>query len=386
MGTSIGRGLFAVVVLFARLAAQVDPDEFVRLEPVLRAALQKAAQFTVTVETFGGARRTLANDITVDGQGPARPLRPQGRPQPSKPGLRTPGFQQTQGRSTGIVVGEDGWILVSRFALNYDPTTILVETADGETHHAERMGEDTSRGIAMLKINASGLTPALPLSPDEARVGQWAFVVGRTFGAEEPTVHFGIVSARGRQFGRALQVDAYTSPANYGGPVIDIEGKVLGVAVPLSPAGRNAGVEWYDSGIGFAATLGDIADLLERMKQGEVLHRGWLGVSLEPTFLGPGAKLSGTPKQGVAAAADLRKGDIILAIDGVPVKNGFHLQMLVSSRMGGDEIRVLAKKKRAEEPVELRIVLADIPVAEREEDKAAELPASFSLPEDERGR
>ena len=78
-----------------------------------------------------------------------------------------------------------------------------------------------------------------------ARGGMMALVSSElgmkdVFGVDEPTVHIGIVSALRRQFGRALQIDAYTSPANYGGPVVDIEGRVLGIAVPLSPAGRDA--------------------------------------------------------------------------------------------------------------------------------------------------
>jgi ABC-type Fe3+-hydroxamate transport system substrate-binding protein len=130
----------------------------------------------------------------------------------------------------------------------------------------------------------------------------------------------------GRLFGRALQTDAYTSPANYGGPVIDIEGRVLGIAVPLSRAGRDAGAELYDSGIGFAATVADIGPLLERMKRGETLHRGWLGVSTVTTWLGPGARLQSVAQGSAAAMAGLAEGDMILAVDDVAVRNSFHLQ------------------------------------------------------------
>ena len=381
-----GVGLLLLSLCTGGLTAQ-GGDDLADLEPVLLRAMAKAAPFTVTVETFGGTRRVLTDDGPVDGQGQGRPG---GRPQPQDPKqkkpLKDPGFHQTQGKSTGIVISPDGWILVSRFALNFDPTTILVTVPGGNTLHAERKGEDTSRGIALLKIDAHDLPVAEFVHPKDIQVGQWAFALGRTFGAEDPTVHIGIVSALRRQFGRALQIDAYTSPANYGGPVVDVEGRVLGIAVPLSPAGRDAGVEWYDSGIGFAATIADIPELVERMKQGESLHRGWLGVALEPSHLGPGAKLAGTPKEGVAMQAGLRKGDVILAIDGIPVKNGFHLQMLVSSRMGGDAVGLKVQKKREEEPVSLTVLLVDVPQAERAENKDAELPASFPLPEKKEGR
>lgn len=389
--TSPWRGALSALLLGAGQAvAQVDPDEFVRLEPVLRAALAKAAPFVVAVETFGGTRRVLAGgDGAGDGQEqpPPRPGQPPANPdrKPKAP-LADPGFHQARGRTTGIVIGADGWILVSAFALNFDPTTILVTVPGGATCHATRKGEDTSRGIAIVKIESEGLPVAEFVHPKDVTVGQWAFALGRTFASEEPTVHIGIVSAVRRQFGRALQIDAYTSPANYGGAVIDIDGRVLGIAVPLSPAGRNAGVEWYDSGIGFAATIADIPELVARMQQGEVLHRGWLGVLLDNGHLGPGARLSGTPRGGVAEQAGLRKGDVILRIDGQPVMNGPHLQMLVGSRMGGDAVGLEVQRKDGSEPVSLTVILADVPVAERAADKEAELPASFPLPEKKDGR
>ncbi len=373
-----------LAVLGAAVAQQgVDPDEFVHLEPVLRAAMERAAPFVVTVETFGGTRRLLVADQGGDDAGPAKPARPRlpANPDRKDAPLQDPGFHQAQGRSTGVVLTADGWIIVSRFSLNFDPTTILVTVAGGGTYHAERKGEDTSRGIALIKIDAAGLPIAPLIDPATVRVGQWAFVLGRTFGIEEPTVHIGIVSAQHRQFGRALQIDAYTSPANYGGAVIDIDGRLLGLAVPLSPAGRDAGVDWYDSGIGFAATIANIPTIIDRMKAGEVLHRGWLGVQLDQADLGPGAKLAGTPKEGVAAQAGLRMGDTVMEIDGVPVRNGPHLQMLVSSRMGGDAVGLEVQKKSTGERVRMTVLLADVPRGERAEDKEAELPASFPLPE-----
>ncbi|MCA8976520.1 MAG: trypsin-like peptidase domain-containing protein, partial [Planctomycetes bacterium] len=301
----------------------VDPEEFIRLEPVMQRALAEAAPFVVTVETFGGTRRNMGKDGPTDGEAPPKPRPPKPKPipdpkpvpdtpkpaegeeqpdpptpapMPDKPDqkdddedkkdkkklpLTAPGFQQTQGKTSGIILSADGWIMVSRFALNLDPTTILINVPGRGTFHAERAGEDTSRGIALVKIEAENLPVPTFVDPGEVRVGQWAFALGRTFASEGPTVHIGIVSAKRRQFGRALQIDAYTSPANYGGAVVDVHGAVLGIAVPLSPSGRNAGVEWYDSGIGFATTIADIAPLIERMKQGEILQRAWLGVQLE---------------------------------------------------------------------------------------------------------
>lgn len=404
------RAVAIMAVLGAGVRAQAfgDPDEFLHLEPVLQAALTKAAPFTVTVETFGGTRQVSAAEGPLDGDAPPsrRPLpKPKPKPDtppelpepkpgeepkpdqepksdPKKPLLTVAGFQQTLGKTTGVVLSKDGWILVSRFALQLEPTTILITVPGRGTFHAQRAGEDTSRGISLVKIEAQDLPVPEFVDPTIVQVGQWAFALGRTFATDLPTVHLGIVSAKRRIFGRALQVDAYTSPANYGGPVVDVHGRVLGIAVPLSPAGRNAGVEWYDSGIGFATTIADIKPLLARMQQGEVLQRGWLGVELALAHLGPGAKLAGTPKDGLAAKSGLRKGDIVLEVDGVPVANGPHLQMLLGSRLGGDPITLKVQKDAGQPPAELGpLVLPAAPWSEQQQRTGAELPASFSLPE-----
>ncbi|MFK7739421.1 MAG: S1C family serine protease [Planctomycetota bacterium] len=388
-----------------RSGVPANVDEFLALEPVLQRALELAGPYVVTVETFGGTRRRQGKEGPSDGPAPPKP-RP--RPKPKKKEedegdkgdkkddkksgkkkkkkklpLVAGGFKQSQGKTSGVVLTSDGWILISRFALNFDPTTVLINVPGHGTFDAERAGEDTSRGIALVKVEAEGLPVPEFVRPKDIQVGQWAFALGRTFAQEEPTVHLGIVSAKQRLFGRALQIDAYTSPANYGGAVVDVHGRVLGIAVPLSPSGRNAGVEWYDSGIGFATTIADIEPLLERMKDGQILQRGWLGVQLSSSHLGPGAKITGTPKDGAAKEAGLRKGDIIMKVDGVDVMNGPHFQMLVSSRLGGDEVALVVQKRRSKELIETgAITLKDAPWSEQRSGKE-ELPASFSLPDEQ---
>ncbi len=303
---------------------------------------------------------------------------PEGGGDQKKPGpLRPPGFLQAQGATTGVVLTSDGWIVVSRFALNFDPSTILVTLADGRSFTARRGGEDTSRGIALIKIDAENLPVPEFVAPDTVRVGEWAFVAGRTFAPTgRPSVHVGIVSAVGRLFGRAVQIDAYTSPANYGGPVIDVRGHVMGVAVPLSPSGRDAGVDWYDSGVGFATTIADIGELLERMKQGEELDRGWLGIALDSSGLGPGAQVAQVVPESPAAGVGLRKDDVIVAVDGTDVLNTFHLQTLLGAHMAGDPVNL--KVRRGDEEIGVTVFLAAVPVKEREAQTRKE--ETFQLP------
>lgn len=371
------RGLAVFVSVAALLPAQ-DPDTLIGVQAALQRATARVAPSVVRIETFGGVRRDpsapaspIADGAQPDKQPPkgggAEPKKP-ARPAPDKkPQLVTPGFLAAQGATTGLVLSADGWIVVSRFALASEPTTILVTLADGRALPAVRKGEDTSRGIALLKVEAEGLAVAPLADPAEVRVGQWVAALGRTFGVGQPSVHLGIVSATNRIFGRAIQVDANTSPANYGGPVIDLDGRVLGIAAPLSPQGREAGADWYDSGIGFATTLGDIAPLLARMQQGEVLHRAWLGVATDPKFAGPGARLLTVAPNSAAAGVGLKAKDVIQEVDGVPVRHHFHLQMLIAKFLAGDSAHLVIR--RGDETLRVTVFLSVLPDAERQAEK-----------------
>ncbi len=369
--------------LMAALSAQAQ-DPLLGVQAALQRAVLRVSPSVVRIETFGGVRRdpTGAATPVADGAAPERPRggrrggAPDQPPQPGQPPapkpdpkaqLVTPGFLAAQGATTGVVLSADGWIVVSRFALAFEPTTILVTLSDGRSLPATRKGEDTSRGIALLKVDATDLPVPELVDPASVRVGQWVAALGRTFGIAQPSVHLGIVSATGRIFGRALQLDANTSPANYGGPVVDLDGRVLGIAAPLSPQGRDAGADWYDSGIGFATTLHDIAPLLARMQAGEVLHRAWLGVATDPKHPGPGARLASVAPGSAAAGVGLKAKDIILEVDGETVRHHFHLQILIGRHLAGESVHLTVA--RGDETMRVTAFLAALPEAERQAEK-----------------
>src|SRR5205814_9420509 len=155
----------------------------------------------------------------------------------------------------------------------------------GRRAAAQIVARDRSRMLVLLKVNASEtLTVPKPAPRDETTVGQWAIAVGRTYDQPLPNISVGVISATNRIWSTAIQTDAKISPANYGGPLIDIQGRVLGVLVPLSPqkqGGEVAGAEWYDSGIGFAIPLADILQQLPKLKSGKDLYAGLMGISLK---------------------------------------------------------------------------------------------------------
>ena len=162
------------------------------------------------------------------------------------------------GPTTGLAVDPRGYIISSAFNFVNKPTSILVRLADGQRKSARLVATDHSRMVVLLKIEVDKPLPVCEIAPQrEMRVGQWAIAVGRTFESDRPNMAVGILSAVERIWGKALQTDAAVSPNNYGGPLVDVRGRVMGILVPLSPdaTGGVAGMEWYDSGIGFAIPM-----------------------------------------------------------------------------------------------------------------------------------
>jgi serine protease Do len=215
--------------------------------------------------------------------------------------------------------------------------------------------------LVLLKANGATDLPVPTMAPlAEIRPGQWAVAVGRTFRADKTNVTVGIVSALGRMFGKAIQTDADVSLANYGGPLVDVRGRVLGVIVPMAPqqgASEVAGTEWYDSGIGFAVPLTGLADRIEKMKKGEDQRPGLLGIGMTPknAHSSP-ADLAAVRPDSPAGQAGFKKGDRIVELNGKPIKTQTDLRFALGTAYGGDEVRVVAT--RGKERVEHTIKLA----------------------------
>ncbi|MGB6045550.1 MAG: trypsin-like peptidase domain-containing protein, partial [Pirellulales bacterium] len=192
-----------------------------------------------------------------------------------------------EGPCSGLIVSPDGYLVSSSFNFVRQPSTILVDLPNGKSRPAKLVARDHSRALVLLKIELKDddppLSTAQPAPDDMVMPGAWAIAVGRTFSADQSNVSVGIVSAVNRIWGKAVQTDAKISPSNYGGPLVDIRGQVLGVLVPLSPQSNQkfAGVEWYDSGIGFGVPLTHINKMLPELKKGKDLYPGMLGVNIK---------------------------------------------------------------------------------------------------------
>lgn len=255
------------------------------------------------------------------------------------------GLGSAGGVATGLVVAEDGYLISSAFHFVSESTSILVTLPSGKRSAATIIARDQSRMLVLLKVNTDEKLPvpqAVPL--DEIAVGQWAVAMGRTYAADSPNVSVGIISAINRIWGKAIQTDAKISPANYGGPLIDLHGRVLGVLVPLSPDRRDprAGAEWYDSGIGFAVPLAHVNDRLPRLREGKDQHAGLLGISMksqdvygDPVIVG--MALPNSP----ASDAGLKVDDQIVEIEGQAIQRQVQVKHALGPLYAGDTVRVV---------------------------------------------
>jgi S1-C subfamily serine protease len=289
-------------------------------EMAIKEAVKKVAPSVVQIQTQGGA------DMVVTG--------PKG-----------PAFRKALGPTTGLIVSPDGYVVSSAFNFVNNPTTIVVGVAGRkEPFLAKRVATDRSRLLTLLKIEAKGLPVPEAAPKQDIRVGQWAIALGRTLDVNKdnpPSVSVGVISAVGRIWGKAVQTDAKVSPANYGGPLVDVRGRVQGILVPASPQseGETAGYEWYDSGIGFAVPLADVLAVLPKLKQGKDLHKGLLGVRLKtPNIYSTKPVVGEVTPNSAAAKAGLKPGDVLTEIDGHPVERMAQILHVLGPKYEGEAI------------------------------------------------
>jgi S1-C subfamily serine protease len=299
-------------------------------EKAIQEAVKKIAPSVVKIETSGGTEVVKA--------GPKGVLR------------------RGIGPTTGVIVSADGYVISSAFNFANKPSTIRVAIPGMKERKVARVvGTDATRMLTLLKIvdlpAGTRLPVPEPVSKTDTKIGYTSIAIGRTLTLDTdglPSVSVGIISAVDRIWGRMVQTDAKVSPTNYGGPLIDLYGRVYGVLVPASPQadGELAGFDWYDSGIGFAVPLTDINSILPRLQKGTaknpvVLQRGFLGITVQSPDMYGALPVIGTVAPGSAAErAKLKVGDLIKEIDGKAVENYAQVLHKLGTKYQGDTVNI----------------------------------------------
>ncbi len=296
------------------------------IQNAIQVAVNRVAPSVVTIETSGGS------EVISLGRGP--------RDQDKL-------LRKGLGATTGVIVHPDGWILSSAFNFANKPTSIIVSINQAK-HIARIVGTDTTRSIALLKIQVPTPQVAEVAPVSQLQPGQTVMALGRTLSGSEspPSVSVGIISALNRIQGKAIQTDAKISPVNYGGPLVDLAGRVAGILVPLSPQGEGegAGIEWYDSGIGFSVPLEHCLKILPKLMDGKDLKRGMLGILLKGDPLMDPPEV-GTAQTGLPAQkAGMQAGDLIVSVGGNRVENQTQFQREMSKYYSGDRVNLVYKR------------------------------------------
>jgi serine protease Do len=367
--------IVAATGVLAATAQEQRPDRAASAGPqaqsaVFRAALQTVMPALVRIDTIGGAM-PVEQAAAADGET-----------------IAASGFRQADGPTTGLICAADGYILTSSFNFVRDPTVITTALADGRRFVARLVARDRTARLALLKIDATGLpVPNWSLVRDW-RVGQWVLLAGYGHGGDTPALSAGILSALSRLDGRAVQTDVRASPANYGGPLFDLDGRVIGICVPKAGKGGDevAGVEWYDSGIGFAIRSDYIEQLLPTLRAGRDFEQGCLGLRIDPADPVVGGKPEERPQGGVgvlevvpggpAAQAGLLPGDMITAIDRRPTTRPVDISRILARMPVGQQIATTFRRDGADNTS----VLSLAGVAQLENAATCSAPASQPAP------
>ncbi len=304
-------------------------------------AIDSVVPYIVRIETIGGAQPRVVGETAPpeeeedDGSPPPQPM-------PFQDNLGSQ-FMVADGPTAGIIFDADGWILTSSFNFVREPAHITIHLTDGRDYVAELVARDRVRKLALLKIDATGLQTPEWVPVSEIRVGMRTIALGRGFGGESPSATVGIVSALNRMDGNAVQTDAKLSPANYGGPLIDLRGRVLGICVPMAQRpGELAGVEFYDAGIGFAVTKDRVEEIVAELKEGVSFYRGWLGVSIN-TRAQNNCMIRAVADPSPVRELGIRPGDIIATANGHELRSIKNLRQAIYMVPAGEVVQLVIR-------------------------------------------
>ncbi|MFZ0885166.1 MAG: DegQ family serine endoprotease [Candidatus Acidiferrales bacterium] len=261
----------------------------------------------------------------------------------------TPHAEREQALGSGVIITADGTILTNNHVID-GATDIKVQLSDKREFQAKLVGADPKSDIAVLKIQAKDL-PTLPLGDSrQLQVGDLIFAIGDPFGIGE-TATMGIVGATGRgqlgieDYENFIQTDAAINPGNSGGAMIDIHGNLVGINTAILSHGSGG-----NEGVGFAIPMSMVKPVMDQILEHGKVVRGYLGVYIQDVtpeiakafnFTQNGGALVGDVSPGTPGArAGLKKGDVIVKLDGQPVNSANDLRLNISQMAPGTNVKL----------------------------------------------
>jgi serine protease Do len=276
--------------------------------------------------------------------------------------------KQFSASGSGVIVdAQRGYVLTANHVVD-KASAVQITTKDGRRFAARVVGRDPATDVAVLQAQGAAGLKAIALGDsDRLEVGDFVLAVGNPFGLGQ-TVTSGIVSALGRTglgklgYEDFIQTDAPINPGNSGGALINLRGELVGLnSAILSPAGGNVG-------IGFAVPINMARAVMDQIVRTGHVQRGRIGVGVhdlapaQRSRAGQGALIGDVMAGSPAARAGLRKGDVVVQVDGVPVRSAAQLRNKVGLTPIGKVLRLTIERGSATETVEVEIAAPEAAV------------------------
>jgi serine protease Do len=252
--------------------------------------------------------------------------------------------------TSATVAEADGLILTSNFNVGGKVSRMVVRLADGAEHEAKLLGYNGAYDVALLKIEAKGLQPLKTADIGKVKTGMNVIALGRGPDRRSLTLNPGIISAPARLSGRAFQTDARLNYGNVGGPLVDFEGRLVGITCKVDV--KYAATYGQNSGVSFAIAQDQLSTMLVDLKKGvktQNTGQAFMGISadLNATDV-EGVRLADVVKGGGAEKAGLKPGDVVIEFDGDPVKTFDELRAKILAKQINDPFRVKVKREGQE--------------------------------------
>ncbi len=371
-------GALLILPAVALAPAQASPLLPLRPGPALLAQIPQNQNFVASaVETVGKAVVRIDTERTVTRRS-SNPLfeDPFFRPFFGDQMQVNPSFEQRlRGQGSGFIIDGDGLILTNAHVVDR-ADRVSVRLKDGRTFNGEVLGADEVTDLAVVRIVGSSDLPVASLGDsDQVNVGDWAIAVGNPLGLDN-TVTLGIVSTLNRSSSAVgipdkrlefIQTDAAINPGNSGGPLLNDRGQVIGV---------NTAIRANANGIGFAIPINKVKEITPQLARGEQVEHPYIGVQIatltpriaqdnnsdpNSTVVLPevnGVLVTGIQPGTPAASSGLRRGDVIVSIDGQAVTSAADLQNRVDDAQVGQNLQL--QVRRGEQAVRISVRTANL--------------------------